>query len=207
LSKYYDHDKIWERRNDHNHPVWGSYSVVLYKRILSLFEEHGIRGGGLADFGCGAGKFGELAQQAGFKYFGIDDSAAAINLGQKSWPEMSLQVFDLAHSDLPEDQQNLAESGSAINSLHCLTESEHRRQFLRNMSLALKPGANLFVSTMVGPVSDGYRASENPRLYLDPDEVVAELAEHGFTTLLYRTDLPASNINGVPNLEVIVRKA
>lgn len=207
MTKYYDHDKIWERRDEHNHPVWGSYSVVLYKRILSLFDERHIPQGNLVDFGCGAGKFGEMAELAGFKYLGIDDSGAAIKLGQKTWPEMKLLEFDLAGADLPAEFQNIGAAGTAINSLHCLTEAGHRQQFLRNMSLALQPGANLFVSTMVGPVSDTYRASENPRLYLDPDAVVAELAEHGFKTLIYRADLPATHINGIPNLEVIVQKS
>lgn len=207
MSKYYDHDKIWERRNDHNQPIWGSYSVVLYKRILGLFAEHKIRDGKLIDFGCGAGKFGEMAEQSGFKYFGIDDSGAAIKLGRNSWPEMALLEFDLASKDLPLDYHHIGDVGSAINSLHCLTEARHREQFLKNMSLAMKSGAHLFVSTMVGPVSDKYRASENPRLYLNPDAVVAELADHGFSSLLYRADLPASTINGIPNLEVIVLKS
>ena len=61
MNKYYDHNKIWSRRLDHNHPVWGSYSVILYKRILALLDEHEIKSGRMIDYGCGAGKFGELA--------------------------------------------------------------------------------------------------------------------------------------------------
>jgi 2-polyprenyl-3-methyl-5-hydroxy-6-metoxy-1,4-benzoquinol methylase len=205
LSKYYDHNKIWSRRLEFNHPVWGSYSVILYKRILALLDQHGIESGRLIDYGCGAGKFGELAEAAGFNYTGIDDSNAAIELGKKTWPNMELLEWDLAHQDLPPKFQAYADIGTAINSLHCLTEPAHRQQFLKNMALGIKSGGLLFISTMVGPVTKDYRPSENPRLYLDPDLVLKELATVGFTQVLYRADLPANDQNGIPNLEAIVK--
>lgn len=206
MSKYYDHNKIWSRRLDHNHPVWGSYSVILYKKILSLLDQHEIKGGRMIDYGCGAGKFGELAEAAGFKYTGIDDSHAAIELGKKTWPTLDLLEWDLANKNLPEAYSLFADIGSAINSLHCLTEAGHRQQFLDNMALGIKKGGYLFISTMVGPLTKEYRPSENPRLYLPPDEVMAELKSVGFNEVLYRADLPSSDQNSIPNLEAIIRK-
>jgi 2-polyprenyl-3-methyl-5-hydroxy-6-metoxy-1,4-benzoquinol methylase len=160
----------------------------------------------MIDYGCGAGKFGELAEAAGFKYTGIDDSNAAIELGRKTWTNLDLFEWDLAAKNLPEPYQLFADIGTAINSLHCLTEKSHRQQFLDNMSLGIKNGGFLFISTMVGPLTKEYRPSENPRLYLEPDEVLNELRGVGFTEVLYRTDLPASDQNGIPNLEAIVKK-
>lgn len=207
INKYYDHNKIWSRRLDHNHPVWGSYSVILYNRILKLFEQHNIKSGRIIDYGCGAGKFGELAQAAGFSYTGIDDSSAAIELGKKTWPNQELLEWDLAHKELPPGLLNYAEIGSAINSLHCLTEANHRQQFLENMALGVKSGGCLFISTMVGPLTKEFRPSENPRLYLEPKAVLKELASVGFTDVLYRVDLAANDQNGIPNLEAIIGKA
>jgi len=206
LNKYYDHNKIWSRRLDHNHPVWGSYSVILYKRILSLLDQHSIRDGRLIDYGCGAGKFGELAEAVGFNYTGIDDSSAAIMLGKKTWPTMELLEWDLANAELPSQFHNYATIGSAINSLHCLTEAAHRCQFLENMALGIKNGGHLFISTMVGPLTKEFRPSENPRLYLEAEEVLQELKSVGFTEVIYRSDLPASEQNGIPNLEAIIKK-
>ena len=206
MNKYYDHNKIWSRRLDHNHPVWGSYSVILYKRILKLLEQHDIKSGRMIDYGCGAGKFGELVEMAGFNYTGIDDSSAAIELGKKTWPKMELLEWDLAHKELPPALQNYAEVGAAINSLHCLTEANHRQQFLENMALGVKSGGCLFISTMVGPLTKEFRPSENPRLYLEPEAVLKELAWVGFTDVLYRADLAANDQNAIPNLEAIIRK-
>jgi SAM-dependent methyltransferase len=145
--------------------------VILYKRILSLLDQHDIKAGRMIDYGSGAGKFGELAEAAGFKYTGIDDSNAAIILGKKNWPGLDLLEWDLASKELPMPYQLFADIGTAINSLHCLTEPGHRQQFLDNMSLGIKSGGYLFISTMVGPLTKEYRPSENPRLYLEPDEV------------------------------------
>jgi 2-polyprenyl-3-methyl-5-hydroxy-6-metoxy-1,4-benzoquinol methylase len=206
VSKYYDHNRIWQKRHTDNNPVWGSYSVTLYTRILETLAAAGHRDGRLIDYGCGAGKFGDMAEQAGFSYIGLDDSGAAIELGKRTWPALQLLEFDLATRPLPAELTGCAPTATAINSLHCLTEASHRQMFIRNMAAGVAPGGILFLSTMVGPVTRTYRPSGNPRLYLDPDTVLAELAAAGFDRVISRSDLPPNDVNGIPNLEVVLEK-
>lgn len=206
MSKYYDHNKIWAKRHTDNNPVWGSYSVTLYTRILETLAGQGHKSGRLIDFGCGAGKFGEMAEQSGFEYTGMDDSGAAIELGKRTWPALNLIEFDLASRPLPAEYNNYAATGTAINSLHCLTEAAHRQMFVKNMAAAITKGGVLFLSTMTGPLTRAYRPSGNPRLYLEPAKILDELTEVGFTVVRWRSDLPANDVNGIPNLEIVVEK-
>lgn len=205
MSKYYNHDHIWAKRSDGN-PVWGSYSVILYKRILDILKANGVTSGRLIDFGCGAGKFGELAEAAGFKYIGLDDSNEAITLGKRAWPQMDLRTCDLASKSLTDDLIQCAETGTAINSLHCLTETDHRKTFVTNMAAAIKPGGVLFLSTMVGPLTRKHRPSDSPRSYLEPEQVIHELTDVGFTKIHFRSDIAADKFNAIPNLEILIER-
>jgi hypothetical protein len=49
-------------------------------------------------------------------------------------------------------------------------------------------------------------SSKNPRLYLDPGPALKEPASVGFTKVLDRTDPPATDQNGIPNIEAIIKK-
>ncbi len=79
-AAYYNHDKIWQKRSQDHHPVWGAHSKRLYYQALNLFESLGLLKGTLVDFGCGAGAFGTLCQERGFRYVGLDESQTAIDL-------------------------------------------------------------------------------------------------------------------------------
>ena len=213
---YYNHDATWLDRTAHRSPVWGHYSAVLYEHVLQILTEE-ARGRAptkheslkLLDAGCGAGKFSEFTLAAGYQYVGIDESSVAIALGKSHWPSLDLRCIDLAQpmqpASLSADLLDRFDVVTSLNVLHCLTEQRHRIQYLKNLKACAKSDGVLLLTTMCGPITGAFRPSREPRIYLDRQTIVNELAASGWPHVIWENALPADDLNPIPNLELMAR--
>lgn len=200
---YYNHDQIWEQRHAQGVSVWGRFSDRVYQKIYTYMEPFIPSQGRVLDVGCGAGRFGEFLEERGYDYTGVDESKVAIQLGNKARPQIALKVVDFAQP-LPESFP-VYDILTAINSLHCLVEEEHRDVFWQNVGRATVPGGVIVLSTMCGPLPKDFKASKAPRIYLSPDELTQEAKKAGIGQLSHREDIPANYFNPIPNVQLIFK--
>ena len=213
---YYNHDATWLDRSAHRSPVWGHYSAVLYEHVLQVLSKHMEtrtaafqEQPNLLDAGCGAGKFGDFAVAAGYQYVGIDESSVAVALGRAHWPSRDLRCLDLAQpiatANLHLDLFGRFDIATSLNVLHCLTEENHRIQYLKNLKACVKSEGLLCLTTMYGPITRAFRPSREPRIYLDRDTIMGELATAGWPEVIWENTLREDDLNPIPNLEIIAR--
>ena len=203
----YNHDDTWTLRKETNDPVWGRYSGILYRRIMSLIETHGNAAHSVLDIGCGAGKFGCDVLAANYHYTGVDESAVAIQLGKAHWPNRDLHHRDFAVGRADDGMAAAFGVVVSLNVLHCLSEPEHRHTLLANAKRCSVEGGLLVLTTMVGPLQRPHRAGRNPRVYFTPDFIIEELRQSGWNHILHYDLQEASDLNPVANLEVVCRNA
>jgi SAM-dependent methyltransferase len=208
LPTYYDHDGIWLQRRQNQDPFWGPYSRRLYDQLsLKIAALPVPAGTAVADVGCGAGAFGLWLERLGFRYHGYDASDAGIAWGKELFPHLTLACLDLVRQPFPIERNGFYSLVTAINSLHCLTDTAERAPFLRHIRECVREGGWLILTTMCGPVEPDFKASKRPRIYLEPEEILAEIKEAGFAEIVSSELVGAHDRARIPNLTVIARCA
>lgn len=203
---YYDHDGIWLLRRQKQEPFWGPYSRRLYDQLSLKIAALPLQAGSkVADIGCGAGAFGLWVERIGFQYHGYDASGAGIAWGQELFPQLTLRCLDLVRQPFPPDWKESYDLATVINSLHCLTDAADRVAFLRHIRECVKTGGWLVLTTMCGPVEPDFKASKRPRIYLEPNEILAEISAAGFAEIVSSELVGAHDRARIPNLTVIAR--
>jgi SAM-dependent methyltransferase len=201
---YYNHDEIWNHRKSQGLSVWGRFSDRVYEKVYDAMKPFIPTDGKILDVGCGAGRFGETLIDRGYDYLGVDESPAAIDLGRATRVQVPLKVVDFARP-LPVGFETY-DAVTAINSLHCLIEGEHRRQFWQNAKATGGPDGVIVVSTMCGPLPLKHKAFKAPRVFKTPEEILLEAASVGIEKVLHREDLPSNFYNPIPNILLILKR-
>src|SRR5687768_9714439 len=128
---YYNHDLIWSKRAAAQQAYWGPYSVKVYAEVMDLLLRYAPPPAWILDAGCGAGAFGTKLVAKGYEYVGVDESAAAIALGQKVFLPAQARGYELMQLDLAKPLpaalaarwQGQFAAVTCINVLHCLVEA------------------------------------------------------------------------------------
>ncbi len=114
--------------------------------IVATFRRHGIRGGLVADLGCGSGRFARLLLRAGYGVWGVDSSEAMIAMARERAPEGRFEPGSLFEAAIPPCRAAVA-LGEGIN--HARGAAATARLF-RRVYAALEPGG-VFVLDFSGP--------------------------------------------------------
>lgn len=200
---YYNHDHIWARRVKVDHPVWGSNSFKVYYAVSDYLKDLGFHGAQVLDIGCGAGILGKVLQAEGHEYTGVDESAVAIELGSRHFPDADLAICDFAFSQIPEEYEGRFEALISINVLHCLVEQTERQNFLRNAYSCAKNASAFILTTMCGPVESTYRQNESPRLYATKADIIAEMQDVGWSRVQELRYIPPFGRSKIPNVHLV----
>jgi SAM-dependent methyltransferase len=116
--------------------------------LLKLLREHGMSTGLVVDLGCGTGIWAKHLKDNGYEVFGIDQSAAMIQLSRKNVPAAKFKIGSLFDTKLP--------SCVAVTSLgECISylfdqnfKSNSLLQLFRNVHQALQPGGVFIFDVM-----------------------------------------------------------
>ncbi|WP_020576260.1 class I SAM-dependent DNA methyltransferase [Actinopolymorpha alba] len=155
------------------------------RAALALFADlvHAAGGGPVADVGCGPGHVTAHLQKLGIDAFGIDLSAAMIDVARRDHPDLRFEVGSMTDLDLTD--ASVAGLLAFWSLIHVPdnavpTTFEHFRRVLR-------PGGPLLLGFHVGDESrlktQGY-GGHPMKVYVhrrQPDQVAAWLRDAGFT--------------------------
>jgi SAM-dependent methyltransferase len=132
-STIYQTDLAWI-----HHVGFGDFARSAGPEVLKLLRRGGLKRGTLVDLGCGSGIFAALAERAGFRVVGVDQSAAMLALAKRESPkshfiQSSLDNFPLPPCDI------VTALGEPFNYGPNRRLTDLRRVFVR-IARALRPG-------------------------------------------------------------------
>jgi len=126
----------------HGTPPW---DIGRAQREFVRLDESGEISGDVLDVGCGTGENALYLAGRGHEVWGVDSAPAAIGIARKKAEERGL-----AATFLVQDTLRLHEIGRTFDTVidsglfHTLSDPE-RPEFVRNLSLVLKPGGTYFM--------------------------------------------------------------
>ena len=152
------------------------------RAVLALFTElvQAAGGGAVADLGCGPGRVTDHLHRQGLDVFGIDLSPAMVRVAQERYPHLRFAVGSLTRLDLPD--ASLAGALAWYSVIH--TPPADLPAVFAELHRVLAPDALLLLAFQVGDERVHLHHAYGHDLSLDadrldPDRVVALLAEHG----------------------------
>ncbi len=206
MSKpYYDHDETWRARRQRGYASWGSHADYNYREALERLLPVAPPPSRLLDIGCGAGRFGIFAEEAGYTYCGVDASREAIALGEEHYGHLDLQVVDAAADSAWVHPAGNFAIVTSLNALHCLTVPSDRQAFWNFCWRQVAAGGLFYLSTMGGPLATGARPSATPRAHLTQAELLAEFHPLG-GEVIWEHWIPTSDYNPIPNWYLFAKK-
>jgi SAM-dependent methyltransferase len=171
--------------------VAGSYAELVrelldetpYERaMLELFAKQ-VRGGPVADVGCGSGRITGYLRGLGVEVFGVDLSPAMIEVARHEHPGVRFEVGSMTDLDIPD--ASLAGLVAWYSLIH-VPDGEVGLVF-GHFRRVLRPGSPLLIGFHVGDEAQlktrGY-GGHPMKVYVhlrQPDRVAAWLDEAGFT--------------------------
>ncbi len=174
------------------------------RAVLGLFAE--LVSGPVADVGCGPGRISGYLKPLGVDVFGVDLSPGMVAVARQDHPDVRFEVGSMLDLDLPDGALGGALAWYSV--IHVPWE-EHPAVFAE-FHRVLAPGGLLLVAFQVGDVmrrlEQGYGHDISLDVFrLDPDRVLAQLAEAGFEphTRLERQPVDREK---TPQCYLIVRK-
>lgn len=154
-------------------------------------------GGRIADIGCGPGHVTGHLASLGAKPLGIDISPAMVEIARTENPDVEFRVESM--TDLTEPDQSLA-GVVMFYAIINLSPTERSRAFAQ-VFRTLKPGGIALVSFHIR--SEEFAAGQEQHLetwfghtvditghFLDPDQVIDEIADAGLDVVSVTTRLP-----------------
>lgn len=158
-------------------------------------------GGRIADIGCGPGHVTRHLASLGAKPVGIDISPGMIDIARAENPELEFRVESM--TDLSEPDQSLA-GAVLLYSIINLSPTERARTFAQ-VFRRLKPGGIALISFHIR--SEEFAAGQTQHLdtwfghsvdinghFLEPDQVIDEIADAGFDIVSVMTRMPHPGI-------------
>lgn len=135
-SPIYQTDLAWI-----HHDGFGEFARSAGGEVIKILRRAGIRGGTLVDLGCGSGIFAALAQQAGFRVTGVDQSQEMLAIAKRVSPksqfiQSSLDKFTVPPCDI------VTALGEPFNYGANRRVGDLHRVFAR-IACALRPGGML----------------------------------------------------------------
>lgn len=149
------------------------------KRLaLKLLAEHKVRGA-LLDIGCGDGTAFNLFNKNDFKFFGLDNSVAAVKAAKANFPQATYFLGDPTRADF-----FLAQKFDLITCFDALEEIKEDERLFNFIAGQLNAGGYFLFTTQH---QEKYRTkydeyAGNVRRY-GREEIIAKLAKAGLTNV------------------------
>lgn len=118
--------------------------------LLKILRKKGITSGLVLDLGCGSGRLAAALNQAGYRVFGVDQSASMIDIARRVAPRSQFHIGSLLSVKVP-DCDAVISIGECLN--YCFDESNSRKtlqRLFRSVYRALRPGG-IFVFDIAEP--------------------------------------------------------
>lgn len=197
-TDYSRHDDVYRKLiKDENAIGWDRTSAAYQKmerRLKSIFDLCDMPSHGrILELGCGAGNLSLWLEQQGYEVTGVDISSTAIAWARSKCRDAGGttrffvdNVLDMRFAE--EEYFDIVLDGHC---LHCII-GDDRRHFFSESSRVLKPGGQLLIDTMCGPVIDNQLNGYDPktrctisdgiatRYFGLPEEIEKELVDSGF---------------------------
>ena len=142
---------------------FGGFANNAATGLLKLLRHHGIHSGLVVDLGCGSGIWARHLLQHGYDVFGVDQSAAMIQLARKSAPTAKFKIGSLFGTKLPSCDA-VTSMGEVISYLFDPNlKKDSLFKLFRNVYEALKPGGVFIFDVME---SLPYELKYPKRIYL-----------------------------------------
>ncbi|HSE41900.1 MAG TPA: class I SAM-dependent methyltransferase [Acidobacteriota bacterium] len=127
---------------------FGEFAKNAAPGLLKMLREHGIHSGLVVDLGCGSGIWARYLHDHGYEVFGVDQSAAMIQLARRTAPAAKFKNGSLFNTTLP--------SSVAVTSLgECISylfdrnfKKDSLLKLFRNVYRALQPGGIFIFDVM-----------------------------------------------------------
>src|SRR5258708_2870514 len=115
-----------------------------------MLRKNGVTDGLVVDLGCGSGRWAAELNHAGYRVWGVDQSAAMIRLARKIAPDSEFKIASLHRVSLPSCDA-ITSIGECLN--YCFDEKNSRRELrglFERAHRALRPGG-VFVFDIAEP--------------------------------------------------------
>jgi SAM-dependent methyltransferase len=119
------------------------YALNAAQGLLQILRTNGVTDGLVVDLGCGSGRWAAELNRAGYRVFGLDQSAPMIRLARKTAPDSKFKVASLLCTALPSCDA-ITSIGECLN--YCFDERNSREELHRlfvSARGALRPGGVL----------------------------------------------------------------
>jgi SAM-dependent methyltransferase len=126
------------------------YALNAAPGLLRILRQNGVTDGLVADLGCGSGRWAAELNRAGYRVWGVDQSAAMIRLARKIAPDSEFKTASLLRSSLPFCDA-ITSIGECLN--YCFDEKNSRKELrglFERAHRALRPGG-VFVFDVAEP--------------------------------------------------------
>src|SRR6266850_2749239 len=77
------------------------YALNAAPGLLRILRKNGVTDGLVVDLGCGSGRWAAELNRAGYRVWGVDQSAAMIRLARKVAPDSEFKIASLLRASLP----------------------------------------------------------------------------------------------------------
>jgi len=119
------------------------YALNAAPGLLEILRNNDVTGGLVVDLGCGSGRWAAELSRAGYRVFGVDQSAAMIRLARKMAPGSRFKIESLLRTALPACGA-ITSIGECLN--YCFDEKNSRTELIHlfeRAHRALRPGGVL----------------------------------------------------------------
>lgn len=127
---------------------FGEFANNAAPGLLKLLRDHGIKTGLVVDLGCGSGIWAKHLQDHGYESFGVDQSAAMIQLARKNATTAKFKIGSLFDTKLPPCVA-VTSLGECISYLFDQNfKKDSLLKLFRNVHKALQPGGIFIFDVM-----------------------------------------------------------
>jgi SAM-dependent methyltransferase len=133
-----------------HHAGFSDYARHAAPGLLEILRKNGVTEGLVTDLGCGSGGWASELNGAGYRVFGVDQSAAMIRMARRNAPRSTFQVASLLRVKLPACAA-ITSIGECLN--YCFDQRNSSPALLRlfrGVYRALRPGG-VFVFDIAEP--------------------------------------------------------
>jgi SAM-dependent methyltransferase len=141
-----------------HHQHFGSVAQAAADVLLALLRDDGVACGRVAELGAGSGILARQLLAAGYRHWGVDCSAAMLELARGQAPAAELQLASLWDVELPRDNVAVVGVGEVFcyGAAEALPDLQRLETRLAAIHAALVPGG-LLLFDLAGPGRSGPR--------------------------------------------------
>ncbi len=127
---------------------FGDFANQSMPGLLKILHQKNIHQGLVVDLGCGSGIWAKALTDAGYEAFGVDISAAMINLAKQKAPQAKFQKASLFKVKIPQCAA-VTSISECLNYLFDEHNKAERQALFTRIYAALQPGG-LFIFDVLG---------------------------------------------------------